>query len=242
MDKTLYQAHEDLEEEHWWFRGRRAVIRSFLFLLPRRLSAALDIGCGTGRNAILLKEFAEDVEGMEDSEEALQLIQKKTPWLRITKGSLPDIPVSHTFDLVTMFDVLEHIEDDVKTLVSVREKLNPGGYLLLTVPAYRILWSEHDEMAHHKRRYAKRELLSKLKVANYEIIAASYFNTFLFPAVLFVRLFKRLLGITSGVSDFFMLPGPLNSILAKLFSSEAFFVSRIGLPFGVSLMCLAKKK
>lgn len=242
MDKSLYRAHGDLEEDHWWFRGRRAVIRSFLSMIPRGQSRALDIGCGTGRNTLMLREIAGEVYGMEDSDEAIRLAKEKHPWLSVVKGSLPSVPLEGAFDCITMFDVLEHIEDDTTALVSLQKKLNPGGYMLLTVPAYRILWSEHDDLAHHKRRYTKRELLSKLRAANYEIIGASYFNTFLFPVVLFVRLFKRLFGITSGGSDFFMLPGPLNAMLAKLFSSEAFFVSKIGMPFGVSLICLAKKR
>lgn len=241
MDKSLYKEHYELEDRHWWFVGRRAIIRAVLLMLPRGVGHVLDIGCGTGRNALLLRNFAKSVMGTEDTDEAIQLAREKNAWLPVTKGSLPEVLVAGTFDLVAMFDVLEHVQDDRMALRNIREKLNSGGYILLTVPAYRMLWSEHDELAHHKRRYTKGELERVVRDAGFTVLRASYFNTLLFLPILAIRFVKRVFGIRSGASDFFMPPALLNSILVGLFSFEAFLLRYINLPFGVSLLCLAKK-
>lgn len=154
---------------------------------------------------------------------------------------IPDSVPARSFDLVTLFDVLEHFEDDGAAL-AIYERLNSGGYVVLTVPAFRFLWSEHDDLAHHQRRYTKRELQDTLEKAGFRIVRLSYFNFFLFPVVAVARLAKKFLGINTGATDFFMPSAPINSLLASLFSAERYFLRYINFPFGVSIIAIAQKE
>lgn len=241
MDKALYQEHRDLEDRHWWFIGRRAVIESFLEMLPENLERALDIGCGTGRNALLLQKYIANVGGIEDSEEAVELAKRRVPEIEIKKMSFPEESPAGLYNLVTLFDVLEHIEDDGAALRKVERLTAPGGHLLITVPALSILWSEHDEIAHHKRRYTQAGIRRLFQETSFEIVRLSYFNAALFLPVILVRLIKKILCIRTSGSDFFMPPRPLNTLLLRIFSFEATLLRYGSLPFGVSLICLAKK-
>jgi hypothetical protein len=139
-----------------------------------------------------------------------------------------------------MLDVLEHIEDDIAAAAAVRSYLEPGGLLIVTVPALPLLWSGHDVIFHHLRRYRRRELHDKLVAAGYEVRLTTYYNSWLLPPVLAVRMWKRLIGDTEPRSDFTM-PRPwVNRMLTAIFSSEAQILKRsIPLPAGASLLAIA---
>ncbi len=244
MDKDFYLQYASQEDRHWWFVGRRQIVETVIQQLQLPHTAKiLEAGCGTGGNLEMLSRHGQ-VSAMELDEVACQLANER----QITKvklGNLPDkIPFNGEYDLIVMLDVLEHLDDEQATLLALSSRLKPGGWLLITVPAYQFLWSEHDDINHHKRRYVLKRLKQVVSQADFRVLYAGYFNTFLFPVVAVVRLLKNLLRIQSNVkvsSDLGLPPKPVNQFLTFLFASERHFVNRISLPFGVSILLLAHR-
>lgn len=235
MHPDAYREMADIEGCHWWFAGRRRILASLIARLevgkPARI---LEIGCGTGGNLEMLSRFGE-VAAMEADADARAIAKEKTGGrFDIRAGRCPDaIPFpAGAFDLVCLFDVLEHIDEDVATLRAVRALLAPGGQALVTVPAYRWLWSAHDEFLHHKRRYTAREMKAKAREAGFAIPVLSYFNTLLFPLAAAARFFKL-----SGAA---VPPRPMNRLFHAAFGAERFLVGRLPLPFGVSLLAVLR--
>ena len=240
MDQSLYEAHEQLEASHWWFVGRRAVVRRVLQAhapetRPLRL---LDVGAGTGGMLELLSEFGE-VTAVEASDDALERARRRFPGHRVLKGALPGPLPDETFDVVTAFDVLEHLDDPVEAVRALRARLAPQGRLVCTVPANPLLWSEHDELNHHRRRYTRALLRQHLESGGLRVEWMNHFNTLLFPAAFGVRMLHKALRRRSGEADLKPTAEPLNGLLTRLFASEAHLVDRAPLPFGVSLAAVA---
>jgi SAM-dependent methyltransferase len=225
----------ETEGRHWWFTGRRAILSSLIARLALPPSAQIvEIGCGTGGNLEMLAAFGE-VSAMEADDGARAIAAEKTAGrFDIRAGRCPDeIPFAgRRFDLVCLFDVLEHIEEDVATLKAVGGLLAPGGHALITVPAYRWMWSAHDEFLHHKRRYTAGELRRKAVAAGLRIAGLSYFNTLLFPLAAAARLL--------GAPGTAVPPGPLNRLFRAVFGAERLLVGRVALPFGVSLLAVVR--
>ena len=242
MDKQIYQQIYDLELRHWWFQGRRKIIfdciRRTIGSEPRTV---LDIGCGTGLNAKLLQQLGAKVTGLESSDVAIAQAKERFPELNIIKGEFPQVTISDRFRVITLFDVLEHFEDDLAALQGVYSLLEDGGYAIIAVPAFSFLWSEHDELAHHRRRYTKSLLQKRLEESGFSIVRASYFNMLFFPAIFAVRIFQKFLGSRRGHADFFMMPEPVNAVFAFLFGLERFLLRFMNLPFGVSIIVIARK-
>lgn len=243
MDDALYRDHDDMLEEHWWFVGRRAVVRD---VLSRRLGGRdehrriVDIGCGTGGMLDVLLPFGA-VEGMDFSEDAIARCRARYGSLvGLRVGGIPEaLPKPGTADVACAFDVIEHIDDDVAALRAVRTSLRPGGTLIVTVPAFAFLWSEHDDLNHHKRRYTRASLQRSLVAAGFKVDRISYYNTWLFPVVAAVRLTRKSKATSRGRSDFDLPSPPVNRALAWLFGSERFLLRRADFPFGVSLVAQA---
>jgi SAM-dependent methyltransferase len=243
MRTDLYDKFNSIETEHWWFVARRDILRVLLKqLLPSRVDTALDIGSGPGINLELINPIANRVTCLEPSSEAVTLAREKFPDLDIIEGSFPETLPTGTFDLITMFDALEHIEDDGAALLAAYSLLKKNGHLVITVPCFMFLWSEHDDYVHHKRRYTKRELLKKLKKAGFTVVRATYFNSLLFTPIAIVRLLKSLFRIKTSQTDFDMGSKWLNGTLLTIFKSERLFLNYFNLPIGVSLFCVANKK
>lgn len=245
MNPELYEAHDRLEDRHWWFEGRRRVIREVLqrHLLPRARRTLLDVGCGTGGMFPLLAEFGE-VDGAEASPDALERARRKFPLRRIEPCALPATLPAGTWDVVTAFDVIEHLDEPIAALRAMRERLPWDGQVVVTVPAFQFLWSHHDEANQHRRRYSRLQLVSELSSAGLKVTFVSYFNTLLFPAVAGVRLLERLLPARApkaGQTDLEETREPVNRLLTALFGAERFAVGRAQLPFGVSLIAVAQK-
>ncbi|MGQ0506088.1 MAG: class I SAM-dependent DNA methyltransferase [Myxococcaceae bacterium] len=242
MEPSLYAAHARLEDNHWWFNGRRAVVRE---VLEQRLGGdaqkrrILDVGCGTGGMLGMLRTFGE-VEGIDSSDEALRYArQRMGDAVPLGKGQLPDgIPAGQRYDLITAFDVIEHISDAVESLRAIRKALKPGGALVCTVPAYQFLWSAHDDANHHQRRYDAGLLRAHLAASGFKVQYLSYFNALLFPPIAAVRLLHKVLPEKGGEELDETTPW-INAVLTVLFSSERHLLKRTTLPFGVSLIAVA---
>lgn len=242
MEPSIYTLMASLEENHWWFAARRTIAEKIIKQLDLPPDAKiLDAGCGTGGNLAMLGRHGQ-IHAMELDDQARQIANAKGIAL-VLSGRLPDnVPFQQEqFDLIALLDVLEHVDDDRNTLRVLGTLLKPGGYLLISVPAFPFLWSAHDEVHHHKRRYVLGELRSKLEDAGLEITYASYFNTVLFPLIFGARQVGKLRTHKPGSGDLTM-PSPLiNRLLFAVFSSERFVLGRWSLPFGVSVLAVAKK-
>ena len=242
MDSQVYKEHIEQEETHWWFVSRRNITSSLLkkLNLPKN-AKILDAGCGAGGNLPLLAEYGE-VFGSEMNDEVRNHSISRNIGT-IAYGKLPDeIPFKDTkFDLIAMFDVLEHIEDDRTTLAAITNRLTPNGQLLITIPAFQFLFSEHDIAHHHFRRYSKKEIVQKVKEAGLTIEYINYWNFFLFPIAIMARLTDFLRPKNSRALGRKTPPYFVNQLLIKLVSSERFLNPKIPLPFGLSLMVVARK-
>jgi SAM-dependent methyltransferase len=244
MDLALYHQFAQIEDTHWWFRGRRDVVQCAMrqWLPAHQTPRILDVGCGTGAMLELLSQFG-SVEGLDCESAAIDYCRQRFgKAIELHNGLVPEgLPDGSEYDLITAFDVIEHIPDAVAALRGMRDLLAPRGHLVCTVPAYQFLWSSHDEINHHCRRYTERLLRSQLTDAGFKVRRASYFNTLLFPPIAAIRLARRALGLREAKSDFFEAPRPINEVLARLFRLESLLVPSISLPFGVSLIAVAQR-
>jgi SAM-dependent methyltransferase len=244
MHKEFYAEYYEIEDKHWWFVGRRHVLLAILdkYLPSCKSRRILDVGCGTGTMLGYLTRYGQ-VQGIDADEEAVRFCMERgvTNVQQVTSASLPF--ADGAFDLITMLDVLEHIEDDAGTLRELYRILRPGGVILISVPAYPFLWGPQDEISNHKRRYVAPELRARLVEAGFRIQRLSYFNTFLFPAIAGIRLIRPYRpGSPDLKSDFTMTkPGPANRLLSRIFALEAPIVRMTNLPFGVSIVALVRK-
>ncbi len=240
MDLRLYEQMAQLEDEHWWFLARRHIINCLIKKYAPDInnsSVLLDAGCGTGGNLKYFKKLIPNIKGMEMNEVARELAMQKTG-AEVLYGKFPDeLPYDdEQFDLVLMLDVLEHIDDDTASLKNISNKIKDNKYLVLTVPAFNFLWSMHDEVHQHKRRYTLSKLKEKAEKYGFSTVYASYFNTLLFPLITIIRLLK----LDKG-DDLKKTNRVLNAVLCCIMSFEALLMKIIKLPFGVSIVMLLKK-
>jgi SAM-dependent methyltransferase len=242
MDERLMKAMLEVDEHHWWYRGRRAIIRSELARLPlRRPAVVLDAGCGSGRTMQELVGFGE-VHGLELDPEAAELARGRGHG-EVHTGRLEELPwPPDSFDLITCLDVIEHTPDDGATLSALREVCKPGGWMLITVPAYPSLWSLHDVANHHYRRYSRRTLRAVAEGSGWRVVRLSSFNSLLLAPAAAVRLAqrRRLRNIDGSYTPELKLgPAWLNGVLERPMRAEARWLSRgHTLPVGLSLLAV----
>ncbi|MEM1138693.1 MAG: class I SAM-dependent methyltransferase [Pseudomonadota bacterium] len=241
MEKAAYLEMAQVENDHWWFRARRTILREQLAALsPNGSSKVLEVGAGPGGNLAMLRDFGE-VTACEMDEEARDIATSRHPDIRVAYGKLPEtLPFDdEQFDIIAMFDVIEHIEDDVGALARLRPVAEGGGRLILTTPAYQWMWSAHDVRLHHFRRYTKGRLKTVLETAGWQIDKIGYFNTFLFPLAAAARVKDKVTKSTvpTGMA---VPPKPFGSMLEGVFSSERHWLKHGTFPFGLSLLALAK--
>lgn len=230
------------EDHYWWFVGRKAILATLLerHLAPAESRRILDVGCGSGATLELLTAYGE-AWGLDPSRVALRLCRERG-LDRLVLGDAVQLPFAeHAFHLVTLLDVLEHIPDDVAALREIRRVLRPAGQLLLTVPAYQFLWSEHDEALDHCRRYTARQVAYKLREGGFTIQRLTYCITLLLPAATVLRLGQRLRPKPPDKPRCALveLPGPLNGFCLATLHLEARLLRHANLPCGVSVAAVA---
>jgi SAM-dependent methyltransferase len=239
MQTDEFQALVHYDEHHWWYRGRRRVLHAALGRLELPPGATLlDAGCGSGRTMDELHGYGR-VHGFDLSPEGVEHARARghadVHVARVEQIPYPD----QAFDLVTCLDVLEHTPDDVRSLRELRRVVRPGGHLVVTVPAYQLLWSSHDVANQHHRRYRHSALRRAAEEAGWEPVDWSYFNTFLFVPGAAVRVGERLRRPHKrrGRPNVQLTPRALDGVLQWPMRIEAGLIRRgLRLPVGMSLL------
>lgn len=256
-----------LETNYWWFVGRRAIVKSLLCeaLTTRpksgRALRLLDIGCGTGANLptvtdVVMSEQSTPgghVAALDYSPLALDFAQQHLGDLPVAllRGDATSLPfASNSFDIVTMLDVLEHVENDTAAVREIFRVLKPGGAFVLSVPAYQKLWSAHDEALHHFRRYEYSGLRTVLQSGGFEVWRLSFAMSLMPPIAWFWRRFvlpfqpQRPRDATRH-SEGAVLPSvstAVNAALVKYLECEGRIIARRPFKFGTSLVAIARKR
>jgi len=251
-DPTFFEQLAQVEDRHFWFRARNRLISSLVRKLTSRLRPGylvLEVGCGTGNVLRALRQACPDgkVVGLELWFDGLRFAQKRSSG-PLVQGDVRHCPFGKPFDLIGMFDVLEHIPQELETLTALRQALAPEGRLILTVPAHQYLWSYFDEAAHHCRRYSSQDIRERLTEAGFEVEFLSQFMAFIFPLVWLVRKIRGR-GKESGseaarnlTSREFRVVPVLNELLTGLLNLEASWLNRgHHLPIGTSLIVVARR-
>jgi len=240
MDEALYHRHFAVEDSHWWFQGRAAVVLSLLdrFCPVGAGEAYLDVGCGTGLILKALMERGRAI-GVDMSPLAVDYARKRgiqeVYCQPLREVALQGIRVA------VLLDVIEHVEDDLELLRQVHDILLPGGQVLITVPAYPWLWSQHDVLNHHYRRYTRPQLAQVLTQSGFKIEKLTFYNTWLFLPALVQKLLSGTKTITDAAETIPTVPPLLNTLFREIFASERWFLPYLDFPFGVSLLALGRK-
>lgn len=245
MEKDFYKTYFELEKDNWWFRVRRNIIFGFFkeYNLGKE-NKILDYGCGSGFLVGQFQDKGYDAYGVDTSKEAVDFGTNKGIRSLFQQNGINVNFTDNYFDVILAMDVIEHIEDDQLAVKELERLLKPGGYLIITVPAYQWLWGVQDEVAHHYRRYTKKSVLALVRNsgANLSVVRNTYFNTFLFGPVAVVRLLSRMFSLKSRESDFDLSSSSLNKILYGIFNLEAKLLKVTNFPFGVSILLVLKNE
>jgi len=246
MEPHYEQHYHQVEARHWWFRARRDMV---LRLVRQRASGPgcriLDVGCSSGLLLLRLqREGYRGVRGIDASSDGVRLCREAGLRADVMDAHAPDFPDA-TFDGLTASDVLEHLEHDAAALAEWRRVLKPGGWLILFVPAFMWLWTGHDTVNRHFRRYTRAQLVQRLADAGFEVERSSYWNTGLFLPVAALRLMRRCFrrdpNVSDAASDMFLPPGWVNALLRGWLGLENRLLGTgINAPVGVSVFVTAR--
>lgn len=241
MDRIVYDRMAAHDSHHWWYRARRDILAEYIARETKLPANAriLEIGCGTGHNLPMLSAFG--VVDAIEIDEAARAIASARLGKPVGASPLPTLAGVErgAYDMVAVLDVVEHIDDDVAALKAMAECLKPGGCILIAVPAHQWMWSAHDVVNHHKRRYSKATLDAAIAKAGLRHNGLSWFNSLLFPAAVAARLAGKLTG--KDDSDDSPPPKLLNTLFEKVFRLERHLVGRVPLTPGLSILTLARK-
>ncbi len=229
-----------IEDQHWWYFGRRRIVEAMLARLAVQEAEILDMGCGGGGNLGMLARFGR-VRGVEMDPGARAVAESRQACL-VVDGQLPDqIPFgSEQFDLVTLLDVLEHVADDSGSVRRLAERLKPGGRIVVTVPAYMFLWRKQDDLNHHHRRYTRRHLRELFLGNGLQVEHVTHYNVLLFPLIAGIILTNKLLRWEQA-GDNRIPPRLINRLLGWILAVEHKLVPFSQLPFGASILLVARK-
>ena len=239
MERVVYETMAELDQRHWWYRARRQVLDALIRRVckPPADARILEIGCGTGHNLAMLGGFGK-VDALELDEQARAVAEQRLG-RGVMSAPLPEIAgvAERHYDLVGAFDVIEHIEDDAAALASIAGKIRAGGKFVMTVPAHGWMWSAHDVVNHHKRRYSRRQLKTLIEESPLKLERIGYFNSLLFPVAVAERMASKARG--KDEADLKLPPRPLNAALERAFAAERHLIGRVPLPPGLSLFAVA---
>ena len=239
MERAAYREMAELDQRHWWYRAHRAILADLIRreVAPPADARILEIGCGTGHNLEMLGRFGQ-LDAIELDDESRAIAEKRLG-RGIMSARLPElagIPDRH-YDMIAALDVIEHIDDDVGAIAAIATRLKPGGKFIMTVPAHPWMWSAHDTVNHHKRRYSKRGLRQLIEGSPLRLQKIGYFNSLLFPLAIADRIASKLRG--KDDADVKLPSAPVNSALETVFAAERHLVGRLPLPPGLSLFAVA---
>lgn len=246
MEIEEYYRMARIEMDHWWYKSLHELISQKIEIYTQRSSnfKILDLGCGTGGLANDLTKFGKTI-ALDVSSLALRLLaKKKNHSIRVVQGSANSLPIiSQSSDLITSISVIYHRNvDDRKSLREMHRVLNDDGIAIIVVPAFSWLYSTHDRAVHTRKRYDMTDLKNIVEQSGLEVVDGRYIFSFLFPIFLMKRLLERIRLVGNGPSDLFVPPKILNEILYRLCHWEWSFMKIVKLPFGSSIMLVARKK
>ncbi|PKP91918.1 MAG: SAM-dependent methyltransferase [Alphaproteobacteria bacterium HGW-Alphaproteobacteria-16] len=240
MDRIVYDRMAEHDSTHWWYVARRDILAEYIarYVQPPKGARILEIGCGTGHNLPMLGAFG-TVDAIEIDPAARDVASKRLG-REVGTAPLPELTGvgEGQYDLIAVLDVVEHVADDVGALRGMAKRLKPGGKILITVPAHQWMWSAHDVVNHHQRRYSKAGLTDVLRKAGLSWRKLGYFNSLLFPAAVAARLAGKLTG--KDDSDDSPPPKVLNWAFEKIFGLERHLLGRVPLPPGLSIIVVAE--
>ncbi len=239
MEPNEIEKMHKLEETHWWFQGKKYIIKSIINRIDIPEGRYLDIGCGTG---MFLNEYGKDriAYGLDLSEQALSYCTKKGDafLVRAFGNKLPFKGV--VFSFVSLLDMVEHVDNDLELLKEVYRVCKSGAVVVITVPAFDFLWGSHDVTHHHKRRYTRNQLRALALSAGFLSERLTYTNFFIFLPVLLRRITSRK-SSDGKESDLRQIPSIINDFLKCIYKFEAFYLKKANFPFGVSLLMVLRK-
>ena len=227
MEKKYEMLYKDIENLHPWFIARRKLFESII--KKNKDLSILDFGCGSGNFLKYLYDLGyKDLTGVEISD-ILPNRELESKSIKIYK----ELPKYKKYDLILMMDVLEHIKDDVKIIKKLKSHLSNSGSIILSVPTYQFLWSKHDDINHHYRRYNRKSLEKCMRYSNLSMTWSTYWNTILFPLIAFKRIMIRNNSKELEVPSFI-----LRNLIYFILIFEVFLIKIISLPFGLSLVAI----
>ena len=244
MEQVEYEKMGEFERHYWWHRGKLNLIETmFNKYLGGSDLKSIEMGCGTGEVMDLAQKWG-GITGVEISESAIEYCRGRG-FNNLVLGDITRLSndvLGTGYDLALSMDVLEHVQDDVVAMRKIHEILKPGGYFFVSVPAYKFLWSNHDEALHHKRRYHSLEIKEKLKDSGFEVLQSTHFVALLFFPIAFVRLMSNFVRRSAyPKSSYVKVPNFLNNLFILILKFEAHLTRFMNLPLGTTLFVVARK-
>jgi ubiquinone/menaquinone biosynthesis C-methylase UbiE len=249
MSDDLLSKFNKVESFHWWWEGRRELVKDFMNNLSKKNGKLLDVGCGTGETMVYVKRNFKDweVNGVDVSREAVNFA-KKRGFTEVFLGKADRLPFkSNQFDAILLLDVIEHLDNSVSSILEMKRVLKPGGKILITCPALKIIWSKHDEGQGHVMRYERKEMRGLAEKTEMVLEKVKYFNFVLSLPIIVIRLLGKLPGFSflvsydNGMNYEMASIKPVNGLLRWIFVSEVSLLKKITYPWGISIMAVLEK-
>ncbi|MDG1756451.1 MAG: class I SAM-dependent methyltransferase [Bacteroidia bacterium] len=248
MDQKFYQEYYKLEREGWWFKARLSILENYCqAIITNPDMKILNVGAATGATSEMLSKYGK-VTSLEYDEFCCKFLKEKTG-IEAINASLTELPFeNNSYDMICAFDVIEHIENDNKAVEEIYRVLKPKGKYFITVPAFQSLWSNHDVVNHHFRRYKKKQLNKLIESTNLKIDHSTYFNFWLFIPISITRFIlnniprKKDSNLSGSDNEILQSSNIINRILYRIFHSEKFLLRiNIKFPFGISILTIGYK-